>query len=329
MTLSCCFIHYKTGQLDGRGIVRGMTKTFILSLCLASSSAFAVFDAADLQTLIAASEAKDSDVLMVWKDGVLLHATDTDATKQYSIQSVTKSLTSLVVSCILKDHPEKLDQTHLFPDWEGTPKADVSVRQLLGMNSGIIDPADPRGRRDFYAHAAGQPLTHAPGTTFSYANVSPMIVGKWIRDTSGQQFSVHAKSCFFDAMGITEWRIGKDAMRNEVVAGGVRILAADLLKIGIMLAQGGVYEGQQLMTPEQIAALRVDPLADGNPYGLGWWLNRNQFYAAGYQGQYLIVVPAERLVVLRLRNRDNMRRTPGNVANWFKELPGLVSRLTR
>ena len=267
---------------------------------------------------------------MVWKDGQLLHSTNTNPEKQYSIQSVTKSLNALTALCVIKDTPEKLDEPHLFPEWEDSDKKNITLRQLLSMTSGIVDPADPWGDHDYYQHAASQPLTHAPGTTFSYANTSPMIVGKWMKESTGEQFSIHINRCFFDALRITNWRIGKDGERNEVVAGGIRILADDLLKVGVMLIQNGTYEGQELFTPLQIQSLRDDRLLDRKPYGLGFWLwGKDMYYAEGYLGQFLIMVPKENLVVLRMRNRDFMRGTENNKLNWFKELPGLVNTLSR
>ncbi len=304
---------------------------YLLPLILIFSlPSHASFDAEDLKTLVAASELKDSDVLMVWKDGQILHSSNTNIEKKYSIQSVTKSLTALTTLCILKDSPEKLDNSHLFPEWDGTPKEDITLRHLLSMTSGIIDPIDPWGDHDYYQHASDQPLSTKPGTKFSYANVSPMIVGKWIKETTGEQFSHHINRCFFDALKISNWRIGKDGERNEVVAGGITILAEDLLKVGIMLVQNGTYEGQVLFTPEQINLLREDSLKDGNGYGLSFWLHGKEiYYAVGYLGQYLIMVPKENLVVLRLRNRDFMRGTEANKLNWFRELPGLISKLIK
>lgn len=293
-------------------------------------SSYAVFDSDDLKLLIEESEKKDSDVLMVWKDGVLLHSTNTNSDKKYSIQSVTKSLTALTTVCLLKDSAAKIDDSHLFPDWEDSDKKNITLRQLLSMTSGIIDPADPWGNHDYYAHAALQPLTYAPGSTFSYANVSPMILGKWMKETTGEQFSHHINRCFFDALKISDWRIGKDGEGNEVVAGGITILAQDLLKVGIMLIQNGNYEGQELFSPAQVKSLKEDFLVDGNGYGLGFWLwGRDMYYAEGYLGQFLIMVPKENLVVLRIRNRDFMRGTESNNLNWFHELPGLIFQLVK
>lgn len=302
---------------------------FCLLLCIPYSS-YAEFDMNDLATLIAESEKKDSDVLMVWKNGEMIYSKNTDETKKYSIQSVTKSLTALTTSCILKDAPEKLDDSKLFKEWEGTPKEAITLRQLLSMTSGIVDPLDPWGDHDYYQHAANQPLTTPPGAVFSYANVSPMIVGKWIKESTGEQFSYHMNRCFFDALKITDWRIGRDGERNEVVAGGIKIKAQDLFKVGVMLIQQGTYEGQELFTPEQILGLREDRLMDKNGYGLGFWLwGKNIYYAEGYLGQFLIMVPKENLVVLRMRNRDYMRGTESNKLNWFTELPGLINRLIK
>lgn len=308
-----------------------MKKLYLLLLCsLIITHANAEFDSEDLKILVEQSELKDSDVLMVWKDGVLLHSMNTNSIKKYSIQSVTKSLTAMTTICLLKDHPEKLDLPLVFKEWEGTAKADITIRMLLSMTSGIIDPADPWGDHDYYQHAADQPLTHLPGEKFVYANTSPMMIGKWIKESTGQQFSYHIQKCMFDAMEITDWTIGKDGERNEVVAGGIKILAHDLLKVGIMLAQDGNYQGQQLFSPSQIAELRKDPLKDNNGYSLGFWSwGQDMYYMAGYMGQYLIIIPSQRLVVLRMRNRDFMRNTTDNNLNWFKELPGLVYKLIR
>ena len=305
-------------------------KILILLLLSSIYSSYAAFDSEDLKVLIAESEKKDSDVLMVWKDGVLLYDKNTNPEKKYSIQSVTKSLTALTTLCVLKNSQTKLDDSHLFKDWEGTGKENITLRHLLSMNSGIIDPADRWGNHDYYAHAAKQPLTTTPGSTFSYANVSTMIVGKWIKESTGEQFSNHINRCLFDALKITDWRIGKDGERNEVVAGGITILAQDLFKVGIMLIQNGTYQGQELFTPDEVKTLREDKLADKNGYGLGFWLwGRDIYYAEGYLGQFLIMVPKENLVVLRMRNRDFMRGTESNNLNWFHELPGLIYKLAR
>jgi len=305
-------------------------KLFFLFLSLLTLPSYASFTDEDLKILIKQSELKDSDVLMVWKDGKLLHSKNRDNTKQYSIQSVTKSLTALTTSCILRDRPEQLDEPNLFRSWENSPKIKICLRMLLSMTSGMKDPGDPWGNNDFYRHAAKQPLTYTPGTRFSYANISPMIVGKWIKETTGHQFSHHIQECMFGAMDITNWRIGKDREGNEVVAGGMRILAQDLLKVGIMLVQDGVYDGQELYSFDQIQELRKDKLADRTSYGLSFWLNGNNlYYAAGHLGQYLVMVPSEKLVVLRLRNPKSMRSSKINNVNWFKELPGLISRLIK
>lgn len=295
----------------------------VLSLLL-SPSVYADFDSEDLKLLVAASELKDSDALMVWKDGTLLYSMNRDVERKYSVQSVTKTLNAMTATCVLRDFPGQMDRPLIFKEWEGTPKADITLRMLLTMTSGIIDPADSWGNYDYYDYAAKLPLTHAPGTTFSYANTSPMIIGKWIKENTGHQFTHHIQRCMFDVMGIKNWTIGHDGQGNDVVAGGVKIKADDLLKVGIMLAQGGVYEGQELYSKEEIQLFRRDVLPDQNGYGLSFWLwGRNIYYAEGYMGQFLIIIPDQKLVILRLRSLDQ------NYSNWFTELPGLLFQLIK
>jgi CubicO group peptidase (beta-lactamase class C family) len=301
-------------------------KLIIFFLLVSSHFVHARFTANDLAKLVAQSEYRDSDALMVWQNGVLVHQFDRNPEQLYSIQSITKSLTSLTLACLAKNNPQLYEAKNLFSEWKATPKTEI--RMLLQMTSGIQDPIDFWKHNEYYDYSATLPLVTTPGWVFAYANSSTMLLGRWILETTGKTLSAHMKTCFFDPMGIKEWKISKDADGNEVASGGLYLKASDLLKIGIMLAQSGMYENQIYLYRNQVLDLRTDPLRDGNGYGMGFWTwGKKVYYGEGFLGQFLVIAPREGLVVLRLRNPPGMQWSMENDLNWMHEMPWFLENL--
>jgi CubicO group peptidase (beta-lactamase class C family) len=305
-----------------------MKITFLLFLALTTGEAFARFTDADLQKLIAQSVLRDSDALMVWQNGEITHNSNKHPDALYSIQSVTKSITSLTVQCLAKNKPDFLEQKNLFPEWTDTPKAEITLRQLLQMSSGIQDPADFWTHNEFYDYSLSLPLVTQPGWSFSYANASTMLVARWILDTTKETLSVNMQKCYFDPMGIKEWKMSKDKSGNEVASGGLYLKAQDLMKFGIMLIQNGMFEGKRYLSQNQVFDLRSDYLKDGNGYGLGFWTWGTQiYYMEGFLGQFVMIVPRENLVVLRIRNNPDMQWSEEADLDWFHEMPWFLQGL--
>lgn len=301
---------------------------FLLLLSLCATSAFARFTTSDVPELVAQSELRDSDALIVWQYGKVLHSFNRNPEQQYSIQSVTKSLTAMAVACLGKEKPGILETKNLFPEWEGTPKADITLRMLLQMTSGIQDPMDFWTRNAWYDFSAELPLMTTPGWMFSYANASTMLVSRWVKQTTKQPISWHMNKCFFEPMGIKDWRMNTDANGDDVASGGLYMKAEDLLKIGVLLIQNGVYENKMYLYSNQVADFRLDYLKDGNGYGIGFWTwGRKIYYAEGFLGQFVMLVPREQLVVVRLRNPPGMLITPEHDLNWMHEMPWFLEKL--
>ena len=79
------------------------------------------------------------------------------------------------------------------------------------------------------------------------------------------------------------------------------MLPHDMLKIGYLYLNQGLWEGEQIVPAKWVAAStrkHMDgTLQDG--YGYQWWIvDRDLYMALGYSGQYIVVAPEKRLVVV-------------------------------
>lgn len=91
--------------------------------------------------------------------------------------------------------------------------------------------------------------------------------------------------------------------------------ARDLARFGQLVADGGVWDGEQLISSGWIddslrpatPAPEWRGLYSGSPfrnYGYGWWLTSSAAVGNGKDGQYLYVDPARRVVIVRLGESD-------------------------
>lgn len=105
--------------------------------------------------------------------------------------------------------------------------------------------------------------------------------------------------------------------------GGIVISARDLALMGLLVAQGGVWNGKQVL-PKGWAAELVKPCPVAPFYGLMWWLNtdRRQFAAASERsyfalgwGSHIVWIDPDHDLVTVLRWIDR------------KKAPGFVERL--
>jgi CubicO group peptidase (beta-lactamase class C family) len=122
-----------------------------------------------------------------------------------------------------------------------------------------------------------------------------------------------AERYLFSPLGITDYfwqKVGNGAVNTY---GGLRLRPRDMAKIGQLFLDGGRWQGQQVVSEEWVAEstkLRIGNAFPGwvkaDGYGYQWWLETfevgprrySSYSARGRGGQYIIVVPELKLVVV-------------------------------
>lgn len=252
------------------------------------------------------------------------------------INSCTKSILSALV-CIAMDQGllsgPSAPISEFFPQLSrdaDTRKPKITIGQLLTMSAGFrwteFGGANSFPKMTRSAHWVNyvleQPLADEPGTRMEYNSGISQLLSSILVQASGQSTASFAEQYLFGPLGIREYHWETDPQGIHTGGFGLKLRPADLLKFGQLYLQQGVWENSQIISGERVAcsaqpALPAEPPRHGG-YGWHWWTGSitgdtrtgesaavDYYYARGYAGQYVYVLPElETVVVL---TRDNMR----------------------
>lgn len=234
--------------------------------------------------------------------------------------SVAKSLTSALIGrAAALGVIDPLTPAHV-PEWSlaGDPRAAITVDQLLRMQSGLYTPP-PGSRTDALYFggstvaetAATAPLGWGPGTRFNYANNDTLLVARALMTDLGEAAPSFPYTHLLWPIGMTRTTIEGDWTGAPILSSQVWMTARDMARLALLHLNDGVWAGERLL-PEGWVAAATTPLGPQPPaaakqgYGRAIWLlgaanglPEGSYAFAGNRGQYAVVVPAHRLVVVR------------------------------
>lgn len=187
---------------------------------------------------------------------------------------------------------------------------DITLWSLLAMTSGLqwdwqSDYQRLEAAEDPVALTLGQPIVAPQGELYVYNSGGSHIIGLMVAAAAGVPLEEYAQEVLFDPLGMTfhGWR---RTPQGEVIGGyGLQLIPADMARLGYLYLRNGVWDGEQIITPEYVNQSTIvqsagDPTG-GTPYGYQWWVTSvtgyDAFFALGYGGQYIYVVPALDLVI--------------------------------
>jgi CubicO group peptidase (beta-lactamase class C family) len=254
-------------------------------------------------------------------------------------RSVGKSLTALAVGIALDEGLlPGLDMPALsaFEDrapfaHDGLPKRAITLEDLLGMTSALdCDDWDPRNHgneermyrtQDWTGFALDLPvLSEQQGVEirqdrFRYCTAGVFLLGQVVERSAGLAFDEFMAARLFAPLGIEDvvWRRSPS---GEVQSGGqLGLRARDAERIGRLVLQDGVWEGERIVSSAWIAEMltpRTTP-APGFRYGLLWWLadlaetpgapSAQAAMMVGNGGNLVVVLPSlDAVIVVQARN---------------------------
>jgi CubicO group peptidase (beta-lactamase class C family) len=271
--------------------------------------------------------------LLVVHKGKIIHeryAPGVDMTTRTRTWSTAKGVAVTLVGILADQGKLSLDEPLRF-EWlprarspESDPRNAITLRHLLNMSSGLetID-----NRRLEYATGSGlsywagassvngalsRALYREPGTVFDYENYDTILAVYLMKRALGdpQTYLEFPRKALLDRIGMRNTLISTDRFGDFVLSSQVYTTARDLARFGLLYLNGGVWNGERILSREWIDFVRTPAPATaetGNQYGGQWWLvpdsrddvPRDAFSTSGNRGQYVIVVPSHDLVIVR------------------------------
>ena len=247
--------------------------------------------------------------------------------------SMTKSVINALVGILVKQGRLSLKQKTLLPEWSGKddPRSEITLDQMLRMSSGL-EFNEAAGalvsdlttmllrERDASAYALEKPLKQPPGSHWYYSSGTTNIITRIIRKAAGGSTSNAInlmQNELFYPLGIVRAIIEPDAAGNLIGSSFMYATAREWAAFGQLFLQDGEWNGRRIL-PEGWAqySSTPTPTAEKGQYGAHFWANGglesnpnsrpfpklpgDLFYAAGYKGQRVIIIPSHNMVIVRL-----------------------------
>ncbi|GHG58948.1 6-aminohexanoate-dimer hydrolase [Alishewanella longhuensis] len=261
-----------------------------------------------------------SDRVFVVRDGKpLLSYKLSEVEQPIELMSAYKSIVALAIGRLLiNEQLSSLDIPvhHFYPEWRQGRKAEITVRHLLNHTSGLQN-VNNAGEEiypspDVIQLALAAELSDEPGAAARYNNKAVNLLAGVIMRASGMRMDKFLVQELFTPLEITEYKFYYDAAGNPHAMAGLELKASDVVKLGQLVADFGLWQGEPLVTQAYVEEMlgQSQPLREN--LGLLWW--RQSFfapngqtywlyYAQGYLGQYIMVVPELKLIGVRQLRR--------------------------
>jgi CubicO group peptidase (beta-lactamase class C family) len=242
--------------------------------------------------------------------------------------SMSKSLTAAMIGILVRENKLSIDSPAPVTAWATTKKQKITTKHLLQQTTGldfIENYSKPSNvtkmlfsKGDMAAYTAGLDLKYEPGTVFNYSSGNSNILSSVIRHVVGEKnyTSFPYKELFYK-INAYSFLLEPDASGTYIGSSYSYATARDFARFGLLYYNNGIWNGEQIL-PQNWVKESIQPSdADRRKhYGYQFWLNgynendttkrwypdvpADMYFADGYGGQDIYIIPSEKLVIVRL-----------------------------
>jgi CubicO group peptidase (beta-lactamase class C family) len=249
--------------------------------------------------------------------------------------SATKSVMSALSGVLVRQGKFAVDRPAPVAAWRdpNDPRHGIIIDHLLRHTSGLamgsslkaslastVAPVNTMKfvERDMAGFAERAALETAPGSAWNYHDGNTIILSRLIRDAVGGSAADvlrFARRELFDPLGMRNVTLEFDATGTPEGSSQMLAPARAWARFGQLYLNDGMLGGKRIL-PDGWVAMSATPTREAwVGIGAGFWTNRgdsfgakfrtargwpaDSFYASGTFGQYVIVLPSQRLVIVR------------------------------
>lgn len=267
-----------------------------------------------------------------------------DKNSIFTLQSCSKSITSALIGIAIDKGYIKdvnVNISEYFPQIENYNNEylkDITIWHLLTHTSGLNISDDAiwyewRASDNWVDFALSQPSIAPPGQVFDYSTAGTHLLAAILEKATGKSLYEFGKENLFDLIGMSSVQCETDPQGVGDGGNGFSMTPYDMAKFGRLYLNGGNWEGKQIISKEYIEEsikIQYDRSSGYADYGYQWWIDEyvqngyTAFWAQGFGGQYIYVVPQLDLIVIFTSNRDNAINYQGRNSVYWQFMDDLV-----
>ncbi len=252
--------------------------------------------------------------------------------------SMTKSVTNTMMALLVKDGKIDIKKPAPIAEWQVDNRKNITIDHLLRMSSGLdfnenyASPSDATEmlfrKKGAGSFALLSKTAAEPDKIWSYSSGTSNILQEIIR----RQFPTLADYLafphlrLFHKIGMKSAVLEPDASGTYVGSSFMFATARDWAKFGQLYLQDGVWNSERLLPEGWVKYSSTETAHSGGTYGAQFWMNHNDksfpqdaFYADGFEGQSVTIIPSKDMVIVRLGC------TPGDAFDFTKFVKSIVA----
>lgn len=242
----------------------------------------------------------------VYNDGRLTHTFGDTCRTRYPIYSATKSVLSVAVGiacdqgkldlnrCILDDLPGRF--VAQMADDQREAYRSITLRRLMTMS---VEGYPFRPEGDGYLRfSLSCPIPQPESARFHYSNIPAYLVGVALTEAVQEDAWTFINRQILQPLHITGAACARCPDGYFYGASGMQLSVNELSRIGLLLAGGGVLEGNRIVSEDYVRrATSVQQMNREGGYGYFFWTCREGFYISGKWKQRCYVLPSQKRVI--------------------------------
>ena len=252
--------------------------------------------------------------------------------------SMAKSIVCAALGkAIMMKKIKNLDQpiSDFFQEFNSGLAAKLTVGDLASMSSGLnwdeayYNPFSITTRAyfddDLNKVILGLKVIKTPGKSYKYLSGNTQLLAMIIEKATHKSLADFVSENFWQPLGAENDAFWQTDKKNGIVKAYCCFAsnARDFARFGKLYKQNGKWDGQNILDSSFVAKSTNPRFKNAPQYGYGWWLcefkNKKVFYMHGHLGQYVIVIPEDDLIIVRLGNRNILpTKTSPHNDDFFK-----------
>lgn len=257
-----------------------------------------------------------------------------------NIKSCSKSLLSLLVGAAIAQGAipgvsARLGDIapRLVPPDATEGAAALSIDNLLTMRTGLAGTSGANygawvESRNWISYVLRQPRIGPPGAQMTYSTGTTHVLGAALTTATGDSLLTLSRRWLGEDLGIQIAPWTRDPQGFYFGGNEMALTPQAMLRIAIMMRDGGRYDGRQVITPDWVrAATRPHTRSpySGLAYGYGWFLSPSGWHLArGYGGQIIAAHPGRALAVAITSDPTQPARSEGYFGDLMRLLDGPI-----